>query len=90
MIRRDDDENSTDNDCFRERAVGGRLLQKIFGTGLGVLCEEHSAAPAITVREEDAYALIRVVPPSFRSLAGWRLGGFLFLRMEEKTWQTKN
>ena len=90
MIRRDDDENSTDGKRFRERAVGGRLLRELFGTGLGVLCEEHSAAPAITVGEENAYALIRVVPPSFRSLTGWKLGDFLFLRMGEKTWQTKS
>ena len=77
IIRRDDDENSMDRECCRERAVGGRLLQELSGTGLGVLCEEHSAAPAIMVREVDAYALIRVVPPSFRSLMGWKPGGFL-------------
>jgi len=58
--------------------MGGRLLREIFGTGLGVLCEKHSVAPAITVREESADALIRVVPPRFRSLGDGSFGGFLF------------
>ena len=87
MIRRGDDENSTDEDCFRERAVGGRLLQELFGTGLGVLCEEHSVTPAITVGEVSALALIRVVPPSFRSLAGWKPGGFCAHKQSQKLTQ---
>ena len=74
--KHDEEENSTDRERDRERIMGGRSLREIFGTGLGVLCEKHSVAPAITVREENAYALIRVAPPSFRSLAGWKLGGF--------------
>ncbi len=49
ITKRGEEENSTDKDCFRERAVGGRLLQKLFGTGLGALREERSVAPAITV-----------------------------------------
>lgn len=73
--KRDAEENSTDRKRDRERAVGGRLLREIFGTGLGVLCEEHSVTPAITVREESADALIRVVPPRFRSLVDGNLGG---------------
>lgn len=47
--RRDDEENSTDRKRYRERAVGGRLLRELFGTGLGVLREKRSVAPAITV-----------------------------------------
>lgn len=68
--RRDEEENSTDRERDRERISGGRFLRELSGTGLGVLCEEHSAAPAITVREESADALIRVAPPRFRSLWG--------------------
>ncbi|MDE6883630.1 MAG: hypothetical protein K2P48_10995 [Lachnospiraceae bacterium] len=52
-IRRDEEENSTDKERGRERINGGRFLREMFGTGLGVLCEEHSAAPAITVREDE-------------------------------------
>lgn len=46
---RDGEENSTNRKRCRERAVGGRLLRELFGTGLGVLREERSVAPAITV-----------------------------------------
>ncbi|RKI86161.1 hypothetical protein D7V83_01935 [bacterium 0.1xD8-71] len=74
--RYDEEENSTDRERDRERIMGGRSLREIFGTGLGVLCDEHSAAPAITVREESAEALIRVVPPRFRPLWGRDLGVF--------------
>ncbi len=49
IIKRGEEENSTGKDCCRERAVGGRLLQKLFGTGLGALREKRSVAPAITV-----------------------------------------
>ena len=48
---RDEEENSTDRERDRERMYGGRSLREMFGTGLGVLCEEHSVAPAITVGE---------------------------------------
>lgn len=47
--RRDKEENSTDAERYRERTGGGRFLRETFGTGLGVLREERSAAPAITV-----------------------------------------
>jgi len=53
VAKRGDEENSTDGKRCRERAVGGRLLRELFGTGLGVLCEERSVAPAITVREDE-------------------------------------
>ena len=46
---RDEEENSTDGKRCREEAIGGRLLRELFGTGLGVLREERSVAPAITV-----------------------------------------
>ena len=49
---RDGEENSTDRERGRERIVGGRFLREVFGTGLGVLCEKHSVAPAITVGED--------------------------------------
>lgn len=49
IIRRDEEENSTDAERYRERTGGGRFLRETFGTGLGVLREERSAAPAITV-----------------------------------------
>ncbi len=52
IIRRDGEENSTDRERVRERINGGRFLRVMFGTGLGVLCEEHSVAPAITVGED--------------------------------------
>ncbi|MBD5523435.1 MAG: hypothetical protein HDR04_03265 [Lachnospiraceae bacterium] len=52
-IKRDEEENSTDRKRFRERTMGGRFLRKIFGTGLGVLCDKRSVAPAITVREAE-------------------------------------
>jgi len=74
--RRGEEENSTDGERDRERIIGGRFLRELFGTGLGVLCDEHSVTPAITVGEESADALIRVVPPRFRSLWGWDLGVF--------------
>ncbi len=51
--RYDEEENSTDRDRDRERIGGGRFLREMFGTGLGVLCEKHSVAPAITVGEEE-------------------------------------
>lgn len=51
--RHDEEENSTDRERDRERIGGGRSLREMFGTGLGVLCEEHSVAPAITVGEEE-------------------------------------
>ena len=75
--KRDDEENSTDRERDRERIMGGRSLQEISGTGLGVLCDKHSVTPAITVREENADALIRVVPPRFRSLGDGNFGVFL-------------
>ena len=46
---RDEEENSTDGKRCRERADGGKVLRELFGTGLGVLREERSVAPAITV-----------------------------------------
>lgn len=49
IIRRDEEENSTGAERCRERAGGERFLRETFGTGLGVLREERSAAPAITV-----------------------------------------
>ena len=49
MIRRDEEENSTDAERSRERISGVRFLREVFGTDLGVLCEERSVAPAITV-----------------------------------------
>ena len=49
IVERGEEENSTDGKRCRERAVGGRLLRELFGTGLGVLREERSVAPAITV-----------------------------------------
>ncbi len=52
-MRRDEEENSTDRERDRERINGGRFLREMFGTGLGVLCEERSVAPAITVGEEE-------------------------------------
>ncbi len=76
--KRDAEENSTDRERDREGITGGRSLREVFGTGLGVLCEEHSVAPAITVGEESADALIRVVPPSLRSLGDGSFGGFVF------------
>ena len=51
--RYDEEENSTDRERDRERIGGGRFLREMFGTGLGVLCEKHSVAPAITVGEEE-------------------------------------
>ena len=45
----DDEENSTDMKRIRERIIGGRSLREVFGTGLGVLRDERSVAPAITV-----------------------------------------
>ena len=47
--KRDVEENSTDGKRYRERAVGEKLSRELFGTGLGVLGEERSVAPAITV-----------------------------------------
>lgn len=47
--KRDEEENSTDRKRCREKAIGGRLLRELFGTGLGVLREERSVTPAITV-----------------------------------------
>ena len=47
--KRDDEENSTDMKRDRERIVGGRSLREVFGTGLGVLRDERSVTPAITV-----------------------------------------
>ncbi len=84
IIRRDDDGNSTDRECFRE-AVGERLLRELLGVGFGVLCEEHNAAPAITVGEADAYVLIRVVPLGFWFLMGWEPGGLLLQRERRGT-----
>lgn len=52
-MRRDEEENSTDRERDRERINGGRFLREMSGTGLGVLCEERSVAPAITVGEEE-------------------------------------
>lgn len=75
--KRDEEENSTDRERDRERIMGGRSLREIFGTGLGVLCEKRSVTPAITVGEESADALIRVVPPRFRSLGDGNSGGFV-------------
>ena len=49
IVKRGEEENSTDGKRCRERADGGKLLRELFGTGLGVLREERSAAPAITV-----------------------------------------
>ena len=49
IIKRGEDENSTDRKRDRERIVGGKSLREIFGTGLGVLCDERSVTPAITV-----------------------------------------
>lgn len=51
--RRGEEENSTDGKRCRERADGGKLLRELFGTGLGVLREERSVTPAITVREAE-------------------------------------
>ena len=76
--KRDEEENSTDRERDRERITGGRSLQEISGTGLRVLCEKHSVTPAITVREESADALIRVVPPRFRYLGDGNIGDFLY------------
>ncbi len=53
IAKRGEEENSTDGKRCRERAVGGRLLRELFGTGLRVLREERSVAPAITVREAE-------------------------------------
>lgn len=47
--KRGEEENSTDRKRCREKAIGGRLLRELFGTGLGVLREERSVTPAITV-----------------------------------------
>ena len=47
--RHGEEENSTDRKRCREKAVGGRLLRELFGTGLGALREERSVTPAITV-----------------------------------------
>lgn len=47
--KRGEEENSTDRKRCREKAIGGRLLWELFGTGLGVLREERSVTPAITV-----------------------------------------
>lgn len=49
MIRRDEEENSTDAERARERTGGGRFLRETFGTGLGVLRDKRSVTPAITV-----------------------------------------
>ena len=49
ITKRGEEENSTDGKRCRERAVGGRLLRELFGTGLGALREERSVTPAITV-----------------------------------------
>lgn len=49
MVKRGDEENSTDGKRYRERAAGGRLLRELSGTGLGALREERSVTPAITV-----------------------------------------
>lgn len=57
MKIRDGEEASTDGKCFREETGGERFLQETSGTHLGVLCEEHSVAPAITVREEERIVL---------------------------------
>lgn len=40
-------------ECNREKADGGKPLREISGTGLGVLCDKCSVAPAITVGEEN-------------------------------------
>lgn len=48
-IKRDEEENSTDMKRGRERMIGGRSLREVFGTGLGVLRDERSVTPAITV-----------------------------------------
>lgn len=53
IVKRGEEENSTDRRRCRERAVAGRLLRELFGTGLGALCEERAVAPAITVREAE-------------------------------------
>ena len=47
--KRDDEENSTDMKRARERIIGGRFSREVFGTGLGVLRDERSVTPAITV-----------------------------------------
>ena len=41
--------NSTDMKRDRERIIGGRFLREVFGTRLGVLRDERSVTPAITV-----------------------------------------
>ena len=53
IVERGEEENSTDRERDRERIDGGRSLREMSGTGLGVLCDEHSVAPAITVGEEE-------------------------------------
>ena len=49
IVKRGEEENSTDGKRCRERADGGKLLRELFGTGLGALREERSVTPAITV-----------------------------------------
>lgn len=56
--------NSTCHSRVRERIIGGRFLRRSMEPALE-LSVKADVEPALTVFEESADALIRVVPPFF-------------------------
>ncbi len=75
-----DEENSTDGKCFREEIGGERSLQELSGTHLGVLREERSVAPAITVREEECRSTKQGGNAEISVPLGLEIRRFLFRR----------
>ena len=75
-----DEENSTDRKCFREEIGGERSLQELSGTHLGVLREERSVAPAITVREEECRSAKQGGNAEISVPLGLEIRRFLFRR----------
>jgi len=59
---------STDGKNHREEIIGGRFLFGKFGTCLGASYENMTYAGVNGTRVNVGYTLIRVVPPSLRSL----------------------
>lgn len=73
--------NSTDRKMHREEIVGERFPIRIFGTRLGAAHEDAPFGRVKAIEMNDECALIRVVPPVFRSLWGFGCRCFLSYRI---------
>ncbi len=65
----------------REEIVGERFPIRIFGTRLGAAHEDAPFDRVKAIEKNDECALIRVVPPVFRSLWGFGCRCFLSYRI---------